>query len=88
MSGSTTTSPSGLATCEAILARCLVRATPIEIGRPSSARTRRRTVAAISAGDPNRCVQPATSAKASSMEIRSTSGVKSSSTLMAASPSR
>ena len=43
---------------------------------------------AISAGEPNRCVQPATSAKASSMEMRSTSGVKSSSTLMAASPSR
>ena len=42
MAGSTTTSPSGLATCEAIFARCLVRATPTEIGRPSSARTRRR----------------------------------------------
>ena len=40
--GSTITRPSGLATCEAILARCLVRATPIEIGRPSSLRTRRR----------------------------------------------
>ena len=37
MPGSTTTRPSGLATCEAIFARCLVRATPIEIGRPSSA---------------------------------------------------
>ena len=37
--------------------------------------------AAISAGGPNRCVQPATSAKASSMEMRSTSGVKSSSTV-------
>jgi hypothetical protein len=36
VSGSTTTSPSGLATCEAIFARCLVRATPTEIGRPSS----------------------------------------------------
>ena len=42
--GSTTTSPSGFATCEAILARCLVRATPTEIGSPSSARTRRRIV--------------------------------------------
>ena len=31
MSGLTTTNPSGLATCEAIFARCLVRATPIEI---------------------------------------------------------
>ena len=29
-----------MATCEAILARCLVRATPTEIGRPSSVRTR------------------------------------------------
>jgi hypothetical protein len=45
-------------------------------------------VLAISAGGPNRWVQPATSAKASSMEIRSTSGVKSPITLMAASPSR
>jgi hypothetical protein len=34
--GFTTISPSGLATCEAILARCLVRATPTEIGSPSS----------------------------------------------------
>ena len=45
-------------------------------------------VVAICAGEPNRCVQPATSAKASSIEIRSTSGVKSPSTLIAASPSR
>ncbi len=45
VAGSTTTSPSGLATCEAILARCLVRATPTEMGRPSSSRTRRRIVA-------------------------------------------
>jgi hypothetical protein len=46
------------------------------------------TSAAISAGGPKRWVHPATSAKASSMEIRSTRGVKSLSTLMAASPSR
>ena len=65
-----------------------MRATPTEIGRPSSLRTRRRMVCAISAGVPNRWVQPATSAKASSMEMRSTSGVKSPSTLIAASPSR
>ena len=38
---STTTSPSGLATCDAIFARCLVRAAPTEIGRPTSSRTRR-----------------------------------------------
>ena len=31
VAGSTTTRPSGLAICEAILARCLVRATPTEI---------------------------------------------------------
>src|SRR5262247_2391941 len=80
--------PVSLAPCEAIFERFLVRATPIEIGRPSSARTRRRTVLAISGGEPKRWVHPATSAKASSMEIRSTRGVKSLSTLMAASPSR
>ena len=38
---STTTRPSGLATCEATLARCLVVATPTEMGSPSSSRTRR-----------------------------------------------
>ena len=37
-------------------------ATPTEIGRPSSARTRRRIALAISAGGPKRWVQPATSA--------------------------
>ena len=63
VAGSTTTSPSGLATCEAIFARCLVRATPTEIGSPSSSRTRRRIALAISAGGPKRWVQPATSAK-------------------------
>ena len=36
----TTTRPSGLATCDATLARCFVVATPTEIGRPSSVRTR------------------------------------------------
>ena len=40
-SGSTTTSPSGLATWDATLARCLVRAAPTEIGSPTSSRTRR-----------------------------------------------
>ena len=58
------------------------------IGKPSSVRTRARTVRAISAGEPKRCVHPATSAKASSMEMRSMSGVKSLRTPMAASPSR
>ena len=41
--------PSGLATCDAIFARCLVRVTPTEIGRPSSVRTRRQIALAISA---------------------------------------
>jgi hypothetical protein len=58
------------------------------MGRASSSRTRRRIAAAISTGVPKRCVQPATSAKASSIEIRSTSGVKSPNILIAASPSR
>ena len=40
--------------CEAIFARCFVRPTPTEIGRPSSARTRRRIALAISAGGPKR----------------------------------
>src|SRR5215813_15326618 len=80
--------PVGFGDLRGDLARCLVRATPTEIGRPSSARTRRRIVVAISAGGPKRWVQPATSAKASSMEIRSTRGVKSPNTLMAASPNR
>jgi hypothetical protein len=39
-------SPSGFRTCEAIFAKCSVRATPIDIGKPSSARTRARTVRA------------------------------------------
>jgi hypothetical protein len=34
IAGSTTTSPSGLATCEAIFAKCLVRATPTENRKP------------------------------------------------------
>ena len=38
VSGSTTTGPSGLATCEAIFARCFVRATPTEWGARSTAR--------------------------------------------------
>ena len=70
------------------MARCLVRATPTEIGSPSSLFTRSRIFWAISAGEPKRWVQPTTSAKASSIEMRSTSGVKSSSTFIAASPSR
>ncbi len=86
--GSTTTRPSGLATWEAIFAKCLVRATPMEIASPSSSRTRARTRAAMSAGAPNSRTEAETSANASSMEIRSMSGVKSASTAIAASPRR
>ena len=51
--------------------------TPTEIARPISPRTRARIVVAISRGVPNRCTEPVTSRNASSMEMRSTSGVKS-----------
>ena len=77
-----------MATWEAIFARCLVRATPMEIGSPSSSRTRARTRAAMSAGAPKSCIEPETSANASSIEMRSMSGVKSASTAIAASPRR
>ena len=50
--------------------------------------TRRRIALAMSDGEPKRWLQPATSANASSIEIRSTRGVKSLSTAMVASPSR
>ena len=87
-SGATTTTPSGFATWEAILARCLVRATPTEMGRPIWVRTRRRMAAAISAGEPNSWRAPATSRKASSMDTRSTRGVKESRTSRTSSPRR
>ena len=61
--GSTTTSPSGLATCEAIFARCLVRATPTEIGSRAP-RARGGESCARSRPARRRAVQPATSAKA------------------------
>ena len=63
-------------------------ATPSEIGSPSSARTRSRIRAAIASGGPRRLTEPVTSAKASSIEIRSTRGVKSPRTAIAASPRR
>ena len=69
-----------------IFARCLVRATPIEMGNPTSSRTLVRMLSAISAGVPNRWTDPDTSAKASSIEIRSMSGVKSLTTSIALSP--
>ena len=50
--GGTTTKPSGLATWDAILARCLVRATPTEMGSPtrSSTSCRSRSRAASACG--------------------------------------
>ena len=61
---------------------------PDRNGRPSSTRTRRRIARGDLGAAPKRCVQPATSAKASSIDIRSTSGVKSPRMAMAASPRR
>lgn len=49
-SGSTTSSPSGLHTPLATLARNLVRATPTEMARPTSASTRARSLAATNFG--------------------------------------
>ena len=73
-SGSTTSSPSGFATPEATLARNFVRATPTVIGSPTSARTRARSRAAISAGAPAIRRMPRTSRNASSIDMPSTCG--------------
>jgi hypothetical protein len=70
-------SPSGLLTALATLARNLVRATPTEMASPTSARTRARSRTAISSGVPAIRRSPPTSRKASSIEIPSTSGVVS-----------
>lgn len=61
-----------------------MRAMPTEIGRPSSVRTRRRIIAAISATFQLGGCRP----NALPIDMRSTSGVKSPITLMAASRSR
>ena len=71
-------SPSGLATPLATLARNFVRATPTVIGRPTRSRTSRRSRAAISFGVPAIRPSPPTSRNASSIESPSTSGVVSS----------
>ena len=76
-SGSTTSSPSGLLTALATLARNLVRATPTEMASPTSARTRSRNRTAICSGVPAMRRRPPTSRNASSMESPSTSGVVS-----------
>ena len=67
-----------MATPLATLARNFVRAMPTVIGSPTSSRTRRRSRAAISRGDPAIRRMPRTSRNASSIEMPSTSGVVSS----------
>ena len=59
-------------------------AMPTEMGRPASSRTRRRIERAMWTGSPKRRMAPATSRKASSIEIGSTRGVKCSNTAMTA----
>ncbi len=75
-SGSTTSRPSGLHARLATLARNFVRATPTETTSPVSASTSARRRVAISTGGPRIRRTPATSRKASSIEIGSTLGVK------------
>ena len=73
----TTSSPSGLATALATLARNFVTATPTVIGSPTSSRTRRRSRSAICSGEPAIRRMPRTSRNASSIDRPSTSGVVS-----------
>ena len=79
-SGGTSSSPSGFATALATLARNFVRAIPTVIGSPTSSRTLRRSLTAISEAGPARRLSPRTSRNASSIESPSTSGVVSSNT--------
>ena len=79
-SGGTTSSPSGLATPLATLARNFVLATPTVMARPTASSTSRRSRVAISVGEPDTRRSPPTSRKASSIERPSTSGVVSSNT--------
>jgi hypothetical protein len=74
----TTSSPSGLATPLATLARNFVLATPTVIGTPTRSRTSRRRRSAISGGVPLMCARPRASRNASSIESPSTSGDASS----------
>lgn len=76
-SGATSSKPSGFATPLATLARNFVRATPTVIGSPTSSRTRCRNRCAMATGGPSIRCSPATSRKASSIEIGSTIGVVS-----------
>ena len=69
-SGGTSSSPSGLASWLATLARNLVRAMPTVIGRPTRSRTCARSRAAISTGVPDTRRRPDTSRNASSTDQR------------------
>ncbi len=73
--GGTTTRPSGLRRSEATLATSLLVATPTEAVSCSSSRMAAVMRRAISSGGPKRASEPATSRKASSIEICSTRGV-------------
>ena len=73
----TSSSPSGLATALATLARCFVVAIPTVIGSPTSSSTRRLSRTAISRGEPAIRRMPRTSRNASSIDSPSTSGVVS-----------
>ena len=73
----TSSSPSGLATALATLARCFVVAIPIVIGSPTSSSTRRLSRTAMSRGEPAILRMPRTSRNASSIDSPSTSGVVS-----------
>ena len=79
-SGGTTSSPSGLATPLATLARNFVRATPTVIGIPTCASTSRRSRSAIPRGVPQTRCMPRTSRNASSIDMPSTTGVVASKT--------
>ncbi len=73
----TTSSPSGLATRLATLARNFVRATPTVIGSPTRCATSPRSRRATSTAGPRIRRRPPTSRNASSIEMPSTSGVVS-----------
>ena len=76
----TTSRPSGFAERLATFATTLLDATPTVTASPTSARTSRRSRAAIAAGEPAIRSSPRTSRNASSIETPSTSGAVRSNT--------
>ncbi len=76
-SGGTSSSPSGLASRLATLARNFVRAMPTVMGSPTRARTSARSRSAMATGVPRSRRRPPTSRNASSTESGSTIGVQS-----------